>query len=164
MLLLNTGARVSFHITFFSWYMSRSGIARSYGSSIYNFLKEPPYCSPGFSGGTSDKESACQCRRHKRHRLGHWVGKILWRGNGTPLQYSCQENSTGRRAWWAAVHEAAESWTRLSDWVRTGTHILFSVAATLIYIPTNSVGRFPFLQRHRKQREAGERDKLEVWD
>ena len=25
------------------------------------------------------KESACQCRRHKRHGFNHWVGKILWR-------------------------------------------------------------------------------------
>ena len=27
----------------------------------------------------SGKESACQCRRHKRHRFNPWVGKILWR-------------------------------------------------------------------------------------
>ena len=24
------------------------------------------------------KESACQCRRHKRHRLDPWLGKIPW--------------------------------------------------------------------------------------
>ena len=24
--------------------------------------------------------------------------------NGTPLQYSCLKNPTGRGAWWAAVH------------------------------------------------------------
>ena len=35
-------------------------------------------------------------------------------GNGTPLQYSCLENPIGG-AWWAAVHGAARSWTRLSD-------------------------------------------------
>ena len=33
----------------------------------------------GFPGGTSDKESACQCRGHKRHRFAPWVGKISWR-------------------------------------------------------------------------------------
>ena len=27
----------------------------------------------------------------------------------TPLQYSCLENSTDRRAWWATVHGAEES-------------------------------------------------------
>ena len=35
-------------------------------------------------------------------------------GNGTPLQYSCLENPIGG-AWWAAVHGAARSRTRLSD-------------------------------------------------
>ena len=35
-------------------------------------------------------------------------------GNGTPLQYSCLENSTDRGAWWAAVYGVAQSWTRLT--------------------------------------------------
>ena len=26
----------------------------------------------------SGKESACQCRRHKRHKFGPWVGSIPW--------------------------------------------------------------------------------------
>ena len=32
-------------------------------------------------------------------------------GNDNPLQYSCLGNSMERGAWWAAVHEAAQSWT-----------------------------------------------------
>ena len=32
----------------------------------------------GFPGGTSSKESACQCRWHKRHRFDTWVGTIPW--------------------------------------------------------------------------------------
>ena len=35
-------------------------------------------------------------------------------GNGKPLQYSSQENSMERGAWWPTVHEAAKSLTRLS--------------------------------------------------
>ena len=35
---VNTGVHVSFQIIFFSGYMPRSGIARSYGSSIFSFL------------------------------------------------------------------------------------------------------------------------------
>ena len=35
-------------------------------------------------------------------------------GNGTSLQYSCLENSMDRGAWWATVHEATKSQTRLS--------------------------------------------------
>ena len=33
----------------------------------------------GFPGGTSGKEPACQCRRHKRCGIDHWVRKIPWR-------------------------------------------------------------------------------------
>ena len=36
-------------------------------------------------------------------------------GNGTPLQYSCLENPMDRGAWWAAVHGAAKSRTRLNN-------------------------------------------------
>ena len=32
------------------------------------------------------------------------LGRCLGRGNGTPLQYSCLENSMDRGAWWATVH------------------------------------------------------------
>ena len=32
-----------------------------------------------FSGGTSCKEPACQCRRCKRLRFSPWIGKISWR-------------------------------------------------------------------------------------
>ena len=31
------------------------------------------------------------------------------RGHGKPLQYPCLENPTDRGAWWATVHEVAES-------------------------------------------------------
>ena len=33
----------------------------------------------GFPGGTSGKEPACHCRRHKKHGFDPWVGKIPWR-------------------------------------------------------------------------------------
>jgi len=32
----------------------------------------------GFPGGSSGKESTCQCRRYKRHRFDPWVRKIPW--------------------------------------------------------------------------------------
>ena len=40
-------------------------------------------------------------------------------GDGTPLQFSCLENSLGRGAWWAAVHWVAKSQTQLSDFTFT---------------------------------------------
>ena len=39
-------------------------------------------------------------------------------GNDNPLQYSCQENSKDRGAWWATVHGVIKSWPRLK---RLGT-------------------------------------------
>ena len=44
---------------------------------------------------------------------------ISGEGNGTPLQYSCLENSMDGGAWWAAVHGVAKSRTRLSDFTFT---------------------------------------------
>ena len=42
-------------------------------------LKDNGALSLGFPGGTSGKEPACQCRRHKRPGFDPWVGKIPWR-------------------------------------------------------------------------------------
>ena len=41
-------------------------------------------------------------------------GRFPGEGNGSPLQYSCLENSMDRGAWLVTVHEVAKSWTRLS--------------------------------------------------
>ena len=40
-----------------------------------NFKSRRQYCAD-FPGGTSGKEPACQCRRHKRHGFSLWLGKI----------------------------------------------------------------------------------------
>ena len=40
-------------------------------------------------------------------------GRSLGVGNDNPLQDSCLENSMDREAWWATVHGAAKSRTRL---------------------------------------------------
>ena len=39
----------------------------------------------------SGKESACQCRRHRRCRFVPWVGTSPWRKRWQSLQYSCLE-------------------------------------------------------------------------
>jgi len=38
----------------------------------------------GFPGGTNSKESACQCRRCKRHRFDPWVRNTCWRRKWQP--------------------------------------------------------------------------------
>ena len=43
------------------------------------------------------------------------VGELSGEGDGTPLQYSCLENSMDGGAWWAAVHGVAKSRTQLSN-------------------------------------------------
>ena len=45
--------------------------------------------------------------------------KCLGEGNGTPLQYSCLENTMDGGAWWSAVHGVAKSETRLSNFAFT---------------------------------------------
>ena len=51
----------------------------------------------------SDKESACQCKRHKKHRFDLWSGRSPGGGHGNPLQYFCLENH-GQGAWQATAH------------------------------------------------------------
>ena len=51
------------------------------------------------------------------------LGRSPGGGHGSPLQYSCLENPTGRGAWGATVHSLAKSQTRLkrlSMHARTG--------------------------------------------
>ena len=38
-------------------------------------------------------------------------GRSPGEGNGSPLQYSCLENSMDRGIWWATVRRVAKSWT-----------------------------------------------------
>ena len=42
-------------------------------------------------------------------------GRLYGVGNGSPLQYSCLENSMDRGNWWVIVHRASKSQTPLSN-------------------------------------------------
>ena len=68
-------------------------------------------CVPGSASG---KEPARQCRRYEswlNPRIG--TAPSPGGGQGDPLQYSCLENPMERRAWQAAVHRVAKSWTQV---------------------------------------------------
>ena len=43
------------------------------------------------------------------------LGRSLGKGNGNPLQYSCQGNPMDRGAWWTTVHGVEKSQTWLSS-------------------------------------------------
>ena len=67
---------------------------------------------PGFPGGSEGKESACNA---EDPGLIPGLGISPGKGNGTPLQYSCLENSMDRGAWQAIVHGATKSQIQLSN-------------------------------------------------
>ena len=48
------------------------------------------------------------------------LGRSPGEGNGKPLQYSCVENATDRRAWQTTDRRVAQSWTELQ---RLSTHV-----------------------------------------
>ena len=56
------------------------------------------WCGVSFPGGTSGKEPACQCRKHKRHRFDPWVGKIPWRRAWQPTPVFLPGESHGQRS------------------------------------------------------------------
>ena len=69
----------------------------------------------GFPAGASGKESACQCRKCKRHRFDPWVGKIPWSRKWQhtlvflPGKFHGQRSPTGYSPW------GLKTQTRLSD-------------------------------------------------
>ena len=44
----------------------------------------------------------------RRCKFDPWVGKIPWRRERQPTQYSCLENPMEKEAWWATVHGITE--------------------------------------------------------
>ena len=69
----------------------------------------------GLSWWFSGKESACQCRRHRRCVFDPWAGKMPWRREWLPIPVFLPGESH-RGAWWASVHGVAKSQTWLSHW------------------------------------------------
>ena len=54
----------------------------------------------------------------------HIPSLLLGEGNGTPLQYSCLENSVVRGAWWAAIYGVTQSQTWLKQLSSSSSSLL----------------------------------------
>jgi len=61
------------------------------------------------------KETSCSAGDTEDESLIPGLGRSPGGGHGNPLQCSCLENPTDRKAWWAAVHRAAKSHTQLKQ-------------------------------------------------
>ena len=62
----------------------------------------------------------------------HFSLSCIREGNGNPLQCSCLENPRGGRAWWTAVYEVAQSWTRLK-WLSSSSISTLHFTAWVLY-------------------------------
>ena len=52
----------------------------------------------GFPGGTSGRESTCQCRRWERHEFNPWVEKIPWSRKRHPTPVFLPKKFHGQRS------------------------------------------------------------------
>ena len=122
----------------YDWDFCDSAVYK-YNSKTHKVVKIVPYfITGGFLGGTN-KESACQCRRHKNTGLIPGLGRLPGGRNGNPLQYSYLENPMDRGAWWATVNGVAKTWTQLSTHACTINCTSFS---------TQYMGSFDFFKKH----------------
>ena len=101
------------------------------------YLRVCSYCFIVYGIGLMYKESACQCRRYRRHEFDSWVRKIPGGENSNPVQYSCLENPMDRAAWWATVHGVAKSWTWLSNWAHIMTSVIIVSHSMFVFIALN---------------------------
>ena len=72
-----------------------------------------------FPGGASSKETACQCRRHKRYWFDPWVRKIPWKRAWQPTPVSLPGAFHGQRtlAWGCKELDMTE-WLNWPDGLR----------------------------------------------
>ena len=66
-------------------------------------------------------ETCCGVKEAQMSWVPIWVllNITCREGNGTPLQYSCLENTMDGGAWQAAVYGVSKGWTQLSDFTFT---------------------------------------------
>ena len=95
-------------ITTFKMYVPRNRTSKYIRQTLMELQEETDESTTirGFPGGPDGKE----CNLGDLGSIPG-SGRSPGEGNGYPLQYSCQENVTDRRALWATVHRVAKSGT-----------------------------------------------------
>ena len=68
-----------------------------------------PQSLEGLARWLGGRETACQCKSHKKLEFDPWVGKILWRRKCNPLHYSCLQNPMDKGTWRAIVCRVTKS-------------------------------------------------------
>ena len=111
----------------------------------FQFVKETPYCFPGFPCGASGKEPTCQLRRHKRCGFDPWVRKRTWRRAWQPTPVFLPIESHGQRILVGYSQQDSKELGMTEATEHAPQHILFSMVVAPIYIPNNNIGGFPFL-------------------
>ena len=89
-------------------------------------LEWPPASFYGFPGVTMVKNPLASAGDTRDLGSIPGSGRSPGAENGNLLQYSCLENPTDRGAWWATVHGVTKSQTRLSDFMTTSRHCIWS--------------------------------------
>ena len=73
------------------------GVSANSGSPAFSSLSNPVLSWSFLSYVASASESACQCRRRKRHGFDPWVGKIPWRRAWQPTPVFLPGESQAQR-------------------------------------------------------------------
>ena len=72
------------------WFTNKLGafclirLMGSEGDHLYSFILQETSLQSRLPRWLGDKESACQCRSHRRCRFHSWVGKVPWRQKWQP--------------------------------------------------------------------------------
>ena len=87
------------------------------------------YSCLNFPGGSSGKESTCQCRRWRRSGFSPWVGKIPWRRKWQPTPVFLPGEAYGQRRL-----AGYSPWGHKESVTTEHTHIQFFVFSFRFYI------------------------------
>ena len=91
-------------------------------------MQPTPVLLPGKSHGWRSlvgcSTSGCEESDTTEQIHFHFSLSCIGGGNGNSLQCSCLENPRDGRAWWAAIHGVAQSWTRLKRLSSSSKHHL----------------------------------------